>query len=95
MAEDNRSTFPVSRRILLEYGAVLSGTAAMSALTGVQALAAGKAKVNLQPGWLASNGILGEVVAKHMTWGHSGGWEPEFCTNKDHPAVAAWEADRS
>lgn len=95
MAEDDRSTFPLSRRKLLEYGAVLSGTALTSSLTGVQALATGRAKVNVQLGWLASNGILGEIVAKRMTWGRPGGSEPEFRTNKDHPAVAAWEADRS
>ena len=56
----------VSRRKVLGYGAALGGTAAMSSLIGVEALAAGKAKVNMQLGWLASNGIMGEVVAKRM-----------------------------
>ena len=28
-------------------------------------------------------------------WGRPGGWEPEFRTEKDHPAVAAWKAHRS
>ena len=95
MAEDNCSTFPVSRRKLFEYGAVLSGTAAMLSPIGVQAIAAGKAEVDMQPGWLAGTGILGEVAAKRMTWGRPGGPEPEFRTGKDHPALAAWQAGRS
>ncbi len=66
MVERNRPTTPVSRRRVLEYGTALGGAAAMSSLIGVEALAAGKAKVNMQLGWLASNGILGEVVAKRM-----------------------------
>ena len=66
MVERNRPTSPVSRRRVLEYGTALGGAAAMSSLIGVEALAAGKAKVNMQLGWLASNGILGEVVAKRM-----------------------------
>ena len=66
MAEHDRSNSWASRRKFLRYGAALGGTAAMSSLIGVQALAAGKAKVNMQLGWLASNGILGEVVAKRM-----------------------------
>ncbi len=66
MAEHTRSASPVSRRKFLEYGAVLGGTAAMSSLIRVEALAAGEARVNMQLGWLASNGILGEVAAKRM-----------------------------
>ncbi len=56
----------VSRRDVLGYGAALGGTAALSSFIGVEALAAGEAKVNMQLGWLASNGIMGEVVAKRM-----------------------------
>ena len=61
-----KQTNSVSRRKVLEYGAALGGTAAMSSLISVEALAAGHAKVNMQLGWLASNGIMGEVVAKRM-----------------------------
>ena len=66
MAEHNRPRFPVGRRTVLGYGAALGGAAAMSSLIGVESLAADKARVNMQLGWLASNGILGEVVAKRM-----------------------------
>ena len=66
MAEHYSTPSPVSRRKVLEYGAALGGTAAMSSLISVEALAAGTAKVNMQLGWLASNGIMGEVVAKRM-----------------------------
>ena len=38
----------------------------MPSFISVEALGAGKAKVNMQLGWLASNGIMGEVVAKRM-----------------------------
>ena len=66
MATHNR--FPASprRRRILKYGAALSGAAAVSSFVTVEALAAGKAKVNMQLGWLASNGIMGEVVARRM-----------------------------
>ena len=66
MAEHYSTPSPVSRRKVLEYGAALGGAAAMSSLISVEALGAGTAKVNMQLGWLASNGILGEVVAKRM-----------------------------
>ena len=64
MADRNQSPSPLSRRRILQYGATLGAAAAMSSFVTVEALAAGKAKVNLQLGWLASNGIMGEVVAK-------------------------------
>ena len=66
MEMHEKQTDSVSRRKVLEYGAALGGTAAMSSLISVEALAAGNAKVNMQLGWLASNGIMGEVVAKRM-----------------------------
>ena len=71
--------FPVSpgRRQILKYGAALGGVAAASSFVTVEALASGKAKVNLQLGWLASNGILGEVVAKRMGYYEDEGIELE------------------
>ena len=66
MANHVLSTSSPSRRRVLQYGTALGAAGAASSFISVQALAAGKAKVNLQLGWLASNGILGEVVAKRM-----------------------------
>ena len=66
MADRNQSLSSLSRRRLLQYGATLGGAAAIPSFITVEALAAGKAKVNMQLGWLASNGIMGEVVAKRM-----------------------------
>ena len=66
MADHNHSIPSLSRRRILQYGATLGGAAAMSSFISVEALGAGKAKVNMQLGWLASNGIMGEVVAKRM-----------------------------
>lgn len=54
----------VSRRRVLQHGAALGGMAAASSFIGVSAAGASGAKVGMQLGWLASNGILGEVVAK-------------------------------
>jgi NitT/TauT family transport system substrate-binding protein len=54
----------LNRRKLLQFGMAMGATTAANALVSVQALAAGKAEVNLQLGWLANIGILGEVVAK-------------------------------
>ena len=68
--------FP-SRRRFLKHGAALGGAAAMSSFIGVEALGADKAKVNMQLGWLASNGILGEVVAKRMGFYEEEGVELE------------------
>ena len=66
MADRKHSLSSLSRRRLLQHGATLGGAAAMPSFITVEALAAGKAKVNMQLGWLASNGIMGEVVAKRM-----------------------------
>ena len=58
-----------TRRRLLQYGAALGGATAAAGTASfltVEARADGMAKVNMQLGWLASNGILGEVAAKRM-----------------------------
>lgn len=52
------------RRDLLRAGAALGTAGAMSSLVSVTARAADEVKVDMQLGWLASNGILGEVVAQ-------------------------------
>ncbi len=58
------SDFTIKRRELLLGAGALGGLAATGSLLRVTpAAAAGKAKVVMQLGWLASNGILGEVVA--------------------------------
>ena len=59
-----RSGDRISRRRVLQHGAALGGMAAASSFIGVSAAGANGAKVGMQLGWLASNGILGEVVAK-------------------------------
>ncbi len=66
MARETSCSSARSRRDVLKLGTALGGIAATSSLIGVEALAAGEAKVNMQLGWLASNGIMGEVVAKRM-----------------------------
>ena len=53
-----------NRRQVLQYGAAVGGIAGVSSLVSVEALGADMAQVQMQLGWLASNGILGEVVAK-------------------------------
>ncbi len=77
MATQNH--FPASsrRRRVLQYGAALGGAAAASSFVTVESLAAGKAKVNMQLGWLASNGIMGEVVARRMGFYEEEGIELE------------------
>ena len=64
MSEQSQATAPLSRRSVLQYGMALGGAAATSSFISVEALGADMAKVNMQLGWLASNGIMGEVVAK-------------------------------
>ena len=64
MTEHNHHHSGLNRRELLRYGSALGGVAAMSSMISVEALGADAAKVNMQLGWLASNGILGEVMAK-------------------------------
>ena len=53
-----------SRRRILQQGAALGGVAAVSSFINVTSAGAAGAKVSMQLGWLASNGILGEVVAQ-------------------------------
>jgi NitT/TauT family transport system substrate-binding protein len=56
--------FRSTRRQFLQTAAAVSGLAATHSLIGVtRASAQAPATVNMQLGWLASNGILGEVVA--------------------------------
>ena len=71
MAQHHR--FSAGRRRVLQYGAA----AAASSFVTVEALAVGKAKVNMQLGWLASNGIMGEVVARRMGFYEEEGIELE------------------
>ena len=54
----------LSRRSLLRQGAAIGGLAAASSFITVSSAGAAGTKVSMQLGWLASNGILGEVVAK-------------------------------
>ena len=75
MAQHHR--FSAGRRRVLQYGAALGAAAAASSFVTVEALAAGKAKVNMQLGWLASNGIMGEVVARRMGFYEEEGIELE------------------
>ena len=65
MSEHTTIGPPLSRRRLLQYGGAL-GAAATSSFISIQSLAADMAEVNMQLGWLASNGILGEVCAKRL-----------------------------
>ena len=65
MSEHRSIGSRLSRRRVLQYGGAL-GAAATSSFISVRALAADAAEVNMQLGWLASNGILGEVCAKRL-----------------------------
>lgn len=64
MTGDNMSKGSVSRRAVLRRSAAFAAFASTSSLIKVAARAADSATVSMQLGWLASNGILGEVVAK-------------------------------
>lgn len=58
------SQFTVSRRDFMRTAAAIGAVAAGQTLVSIQpAGAASPAKVRMQLGWLASNGLLGEVVA--------------------------------
>ena len=52
----------LGRRTMLKGSAAVAGAALAPSLITVTARAAGHAKVNMQLGWLASNGLIGEVV---------------------------------
>jgi len=56
----------LNRRTVLQAGAALGGLGLGSSFLSVAANAAGKTTINMQLGWLASNGIIGEVVAKKL-----------------------------
>ena len=56
--------FSRDRRSVLRYGTALGTAVATSSFISIEALGASTAKVSMQLGWLAGNGILGEVVAK-------------------------------
>ena len=77
MAKHNHYLASPDRRRILQYGAALGGAAATASFVTVEALAADTAKVNMQLGWLASNGIMGEVVAKRMGYYEEEGIELE------------------
>ncbi len=77
MAKHNHYLASPNRRRILQYGAALGGAAATASFVSVEALAADTAKVNMQLGWLASNGIMGEVVAKRMGYYEEEGLELE------------------
>jgi len=66
MANRDQGLKSPDRRDLLRCGAALGALAAAPSLITVTAAAADSATVNMQLGWLASNGILGEVVAKNQ-----------------------------
>lgn len=55
-----------TRRQLLGASVAAGGLAASGALLSVQALAAGRATINMQLGWLAGGNQIGEVVAKRL-----------------------------
>lgn len=54
------------RRSLLRGSVAAGGLAALGPLLSVQALAQGKAKVNMQLGWISGGNQTGEVVAKRL-----------------------------
>src|SRR6185312_3474921 len=54
----------LNRRTFLKATAALPALTATSSLLSVTARAGEMVKVDMQLGWLASNGVLGEVVAK-------------------------------
>ncbi|MCP4381715.1 MAG: ABC transporter substrate-binding protein [Hyphomicrobiales bacterium] len=69
MTSRNKARRGISRRETLKGLSVLGGASLASALGGQALISAaraqdGMAAISMQLGWLASNGILGEVVAK-------------------------------
>ena len=62
----NDDTMDPKRRRLLGAGAAAAGVAAAGPLLSVQALAQGKAKVDMQLGWISGGNQTGEVVAKRL-----------------------------
>ncbi len=66
MASRSNRLTSLDRRSLLHRSLTLGALAATPSLITVSTRAADNATVNMQLGWLASNGILGEVVAKQQ-----------------------------
>ena len=65
MSQEKISSGEIDRRgFLKSSAAVLYGAAASSTFLSVEVLASGESQINMQLGWLASNGLIGEVVAK-------------------------------
>ncbi|MGI9451515.1 MAG: ABC transporter substrate-binding protein, partial [Geminicoccaceae bacterium] len=96
MANRKHGSTLLDRRALLRQGTALGGLAAASSLITVSARAADAAAVNMQLGWLASNGILGEVVAKHQGFYAEEGIELEVTPGGPGvDGVASVAADRS
>lgn len=61
-----KDSVDMTRRQLLGASVAAGGLAASGALLSVQALAADKAAVNMQLGWLAGGNQIGEVAAKRL-----------------------------
>ena len=57
--------FSIKRRRLLQ-GALAAGSAGIGSMLSIESRANGKAVINMQLGWLASGGQIGEVVAKRL-----------------------------
>ena len=62
MIERGNPNRALGRRSVLKGSAAIAGAALAPSLVTVTARADGHAKVNMQLGWLASNGLIGEVV---------------------------------
>ncbi len=62
MIERGNPNRALGRRSVLKGTAAIAGASLAPSLITVTARAAGHAKVNMQLGWLASNGLIGEVV---------------------------------
>jgi len=61
-----KESVDMTRRRILGASVATGGLAASGALLSVQALAADKAAVNMQLGWLAGGNQIGEVAAKRL-----------------------------
>lgn len=67
MTQGKTNASGLDRRSFLKSTAAAVGTAAASqTFLSVEALASGEFQVNMQLGWLASNGLTGEVVANKL-----------------------------
>ncbi|PWV98854.1 NitT/TauT family transport system substrate-binding protein [Hoeflea marina] len=73
------SHFTMNRRRFISNAAAIGGLAAASSFIGIRAgLASDVATVKMQLGWLASNGLLGEVAAQKMGYFKDEGIELEI-----------------